>query len=394
MPALSSGGAIATGSNRALARGARAVRGDGGRRSRLEVALALLLVGLAVAAATSCERGSVALGPGGGAAPTPAVRRTLRGGGASFPQPMFLRWAQRHFGVSDLRLEYRVYGSMAGIEALERGDLDFGASELPFDPAELDRRDLVQFPVLVGAVVPVANLPEIRGERLVLDADLLAGIYLGSVRRWNDRRIVALNPRLRLPDRDIVPVHRVGRSGTTQIFAEYLQQKSAAWGAAFGGRFPADWPAGVGADDNEQMARFVKRFRYTIGYVELSRAAELGLAIVSLRTAPGATVAPTVPAIAAAADGARFVAPTDLRLELPNRWAAKSWPLVGVSYAVVKRRPSNAKRSARTLAFFDWSLTAGRAVVRESSFVALPEHLVPPIEAEWRLRGLKAAERP
>jgi phosphate transport system substrate-binding protein len=333
--------------------------------------------------------------PGPAASPTesaPAPKLRLRGAGASFPAAIYGRWGSLYGTRTNVRVEYRQLGSQAGIEALRLGRTDFGATDIPLEPAALEAAGLVQVPVVVGGVVPVVNLPGIGPGDLVLDTALLSDIYRGEVTRWNDQAITAMNPDLKLPDQRILAIHRDDPSGTTWVFTRNLAAGSAAWERALGHGPTITWPDGIGARDNQQVVDFVVQFEQTIAYVELTHALRNDLAWVSLRLPDGRTIQPGLESFARAAEG-QFADPADdLRLPTDTASAHGGWPLTSASYAVVRANQADPTRARALLDFLDWTWTEGRELARELGYVPLPSELVGPVRAQLAREVLVGGE--
>jgi phosphate transport system substrate-binding protein len=320
--------------------------------------------------------------PGPLAGPTesaPAPRLRLRGAGASFPAPVYDRWAASYAAQEQVRVGYRQVGSRAGIEAVQQGRVDFGTTDIPLDPEELETSGLVQFPVVVGGLVPVVNLPGVGPGELVLDLPLLADIYRGAVTRWDDPAIAALNVDLPLPSERILAIHRDDPSGPTWILTRNLALASPAWERALGSGATIAWPGGIAARDNRQALDFVTHFERTIAYVELSHALRNELSWVALRQADGQLVEPSLESFTRAAEG-QFGAPDEaFRFNTAEAGVEGGWPFTSASYALVRSEVADPARAHALLDFFDWTWTEGRELTRELDYVPLPRELVPSI---------------
>ncbi|MCD6489423.1 MAG: phosphate ABC transporter substrate-binding protein PstS, partial [Thermodesulfobacterium sp.] len=202
------------------------------------------------------------------------VEKFLNGAGASFPYPLYANWAAEYYKLTGIKINYQSIGSGGGIRQVAEKTVDFGASDMPLPPEEVENKKLLQFPTVIGAIVPVVNLPEVKNFHLILDGKTLCGIYLGKITKWNDPRIKALNPELELPANSITPVYRSDASGTTAIFTKYLSQVCNDWKKEVGFGTAVKWPIGIGAKGNEGVANYVKRTPYTIGYVEIAYAVQ------------------------------------------------------------------------------------------------------------------------
>ena len=303
----------------------------------------------------------------------------LHGAGATFPAPVYASWADAWAPRCGCTLRYDAVGSGSGVERVEAGSVDFGATDAPLPPAELQRAHLRQFPAVIGAVVPVVNIAGIAPGRLALDAATLSAIYRGRIRRWDDAAIARLNPGLALPGANITVVHREEPSGTTFLWSRYLAEGDAAWRTELGSGTTLAWPQGIGGRGNEGVASLVRRTRWAIGYVEYAYARRHGLADVALPAHDGPLVRAGRDSFEAAVAAARWDAPADLAQGLTNEPGARSWPIVGASFVLV---PEHAARAARALAFFRWALESGAAQASALDYVPLPAaaaRLVEPI---------------
>lgn len=307
----------------------------------------------------------------------------LQGAGATFPAPVYLQWAARYREDRQVEVHYKPVGSGAGIQRIENGQVDFGASDIPLDPAHLARSGLKQFPALVGGVVPVVNVDGIGSGELRLSGDVLAKIYLGQLRKWNAAEIVALNPDLHLPRANITVVHRSDASGTTFLWSHFLALSNRDWTLA-----PAAlvaWPQGIAATGNEGVASMVQRTRMSIGYVEYAYARQHQLRVAALRNRDGMFVAPGAESFRAAMDTA-WQSGAGLDALLINQPGAGSWPLTAASFVLLKSS-ANAARNGDVLDFFEWALTQGQAQATGLDYVPLPEAVVQKIRQSWHRGG-------
>lgn len=321
----------------------------------------------------------------------PSARADVTSGaGASFPAPVVQRWAAAYERAAGAHVEYASVGSVEGLRRVARGAVDFAVSDLPLTPAELDAAGLLQFPLVVGGVVPVVRLPGVAPHDLKLSADLLAGIFLGRIIRWSDPLLKARNPDVALPDIPIVPVHRSDGSGTTYLFTSYLTAADTEWRDAVGAGTTVAWPAGRGADGNEGVAASVRDIPGAIGYVEYAYGLEAGLAPVRLRNRAGVWVRADESAFRAAASHARWDRPNFAEL-LVDRPDPGCWPVVGASYVLVRRDGADGAR-ARIERFFEWTYRDGATIAGEAHYVPLDDDaLIARIRAAWT-RGRPGAE--
>jgi phosphate transport system substrate-binding protein len=307
-------------------------------------------------------------------AQSPAMPATLHGAGATFPAPVYERWAAQWQAEGGVGVTYDPVGSGAGIERAKAGSVDFGASDIPLSTPDLEQSRLLQFPAVIGGVVPVANVPGIGAGQLHLDAATLSAIYRGAIKRWDDPAIAALNPHLTLPSLNITAVHRQDASGTTALFSRWLTLGDAAWRQSIGTATMLDWPAGVNdaaGAGNEGVASLVQRTRAAIGYVEFAYARRHALSDVTLPSHDGPTVRASRATFESAVGAAHWRDARDLDQSLVDEPGAASWPIVGASYILVPST-GEAPRRAGVLKFFRWALQRGDTAATELDYVSLP----------------------
>ena len=317
------------------------------------------------------------------ATPTAYAGPTINGAGATFPFPIYSKWAYDYNKETGVRLNYQSIGSGGGIKQIKARTVDFGASDAPLKPEELERFGLTQFPMIMGGVVPAVHLDGIGAGRLRLTGDELAAIYLGEITRWNDPRIAATNPGLPLPDKAITVVHRADGSGTTWIFTNYLSKVSPQWKQKIGNAKTVAWPTGIGGKGNEGVAAFVKKLDGSIGYVEYAYAAENRMAYALLKNHDGNFVAPTAENFQAAATGADWLHAEGYYLVLTNQPGADAWPITGASFILMYRQQSDASRARRVLAFFDWCYRHGAEAALSLDYVPMPESVADMVRTTW-----------
>lgn len=343
---------------------------------RVPAAMALIrLAGPWVRAAVLWAGASHAL-----AAPTVAQ---IRGAGATFPAPVYNAWAMAYQQSSGVQVYYDAVGSGVGIERIRQHQVDFGASDAPLSSEDLAGSRLVQFPVVVGGVVPVINISGIKPGELRLTGQLLADIYLGRIRKWNDAAIAALNPNLALPNTNITVVHRSDSSGSSLLWTDYLSRSSTDWQSSVGASLTPKWPAGVGGSGNEGVASYVQRTRFAIGYVEYIYARKHHLSNVCLRNRSGQFVQAGRDAFRAAAETADWHAAggfQQLPTDLPG---PESWPITGASFILIARSPPAGANTAEVLRFFNWGLNQGEALAEELDYAPLPRKVVDELPALW-----------
>jgi phosphate transport system substrate-binding protein len=317
---------------------------------------------------------------------TAAFAADITGAGASFPFPIYAKWAAVYKGVSGTGLNYQSIGSGGGIAQIKAKTVAFGATDKPLTPKELAAAGLVQFPTVIGGVVPVINVPGIKPGQLTLDGATIADIYQGKIARWDDAAIKKLNPGIALPSKAISVVHRSDGSGTTFIFATFLSRVSPSWKEAVGADTAIDWPTGVGAKGNEGVAGNVAQISGAIGYVEYAYAKQNHLAHVKMVNKAGQTVEPTVEAFRAAASNADWAqaANNSFYVILVDQPGAQSWPITATTYILVYKNPPDQTATADTLKFFKWSLEKGDQLALGLDYVPLPDNAVKSIEASWK----------
>jgi phosphate transport system substrate-binding protein len=307
----------------------------------------------------------------------------ITGAGATFPQPLYVRWAEQYAAQGGDALNYQGIGSGAGQNQIINRTVDFGASDAPVESARLTENNLLQFPAVIGAVVVSVNLPNLDANTLRLDGPTLARIYMGEVTQWNDARIAALNPGAALPALAIAPVYRADSSGTTAIFTSYLAAVDPSFASNIGAGTSVSWPAGLGAPGNAGVAGAIANTSGAIGYVEFTYAAENNMPMPSLQNRDGAFVRPDVAAFAAAADTADWANAPDMAANMINSAGAANWPIVSATYILLPRNPSDGARALRVMQFFDWAYQNGDAAAAELHYVALPAEVRDQVRQRW-----------
>ncbi|HVI25198.1 MAG TPA: phosphate ABC transporter substrate-binding protein PstS [Xanthomonadaceae bacterium] len=312
-----------------------------------------------------------------------AAAAEVTGAGASFVYPLISKWSADYARATGNRVNYQSIGSGGGIAQIKAGTVDFGSSDAPLPPAELEKHGLVQFPSVIGGVVPVINVPGVASGAMKLDGALLADIFLGKVKMWNDPRIVALNGGIRLPARKITVVHRSDGSGTTFNFANYLSKVSPAWKRQVGEGTSLKWPTGIGGKGNEGVAAYVKQVSGGIGYVELSYALQNGMAYARLKNAAGRYVLPSDKTFAAAAASADWTSASDFHLVMTNAPGEDSWPITATNFILMRKAPKNVAGARAAREFFQWAYANGDTQARQLDYVPLPDALVGQVDAYW-----------
>ncbi|HEY6451935.1 MAG TPA: phosphate ABC transporter substrate-binding protein PstS [Steroidobacteraceae bacterium] len=318
-----------------------------------------------------------------GALSAPAVADDISGAGATFPYPVYAKWAEAYKQQTGVGLNYQSIGSGGGIKQIEASTVTFGASDKPLEPSDLKQNGLVQWPQIIGGVVPVVNIPGIKPGDLVLDGATIAGIYLGDITRWNDPAIRKLNPKLALPKLDIAPVYRSDGSGTNFLFTNYLSQVSPAFAKNIGANTSVQWPAGIGAKGNEGVANQTAQTSGAIGYVEYAYVKQTNMTYARLINRDGKLVAPEAKAFEAAAANADWAHAEGYYLILTNQPGAASWPITGASFILMHGEGKDPK-TGPALKFFDWAFRSGQPLAESLDYVPLPASLTTLIEKTWR----------
>ena len=293
----------------------------------------------------------------------------ISGAGASFPAPVYSKWAEAYKAQTGRALNYQPIGSGGGIRQIIANTVDFGATDKPMKPADLALNNLVQFPTVIGGVVTVVNLPGVRSGQIKLTGPQVADIYRGAIKKWNDPLLARTNPGVKLPNLRITVVHRSDGSGTTFIFTTYLASKAPRWASEVGANDAVQWPVGIGGKGNEGVAAFVKQTPGSIGYVEYAYATLNNLTYTQLQSKAGGFVTPNAAAFAAAAANAKWQSAPGFNLMLIDQPGAGSWPISGATFILLH---TNQAKGKDVLAFFDWAYKNGDAAAAQLSFVPLP----------------------
>ena len=306
----------------------------------------------------------------------------VTGAGASFPAPIYAKWADAYQKATNNRINYQSIGSGGGIKQITAKTVDFGASDMPLKPEALEKDGLMQFPTVIGGVVPVVNLADVKPGQLKLTGAVLADIYLGKILKWNDKALVELNPGLKLPDQDIGVVRRADGSGTTFIFSNYLSKVSPEWKQKVGEGTAVQWPVGLGGKGNEGVSAFVMRLPGSIGYVEYAYAKQNKMTHAILKNAAGNFVAPDDLAFKAAAANADWTKSAFAEI-LTEQSGKEAWPITGATFILMHKLEEKPAQAAEALKFFEWSYRNGGKLAEELDYVALPDSLVKLIHASW-----------
>jgi phosphate transport system substrate-binding protein len=310
-----------------------------------------------------------------------AAAQDITGAGASFPAPLYAKWASDYHKATGAKVNYQSVGSGAGIRQIEAKTVDFGASDMPLKDEELKARGLVQFPTVIGGVVPVVNIHGVAPGQLRLSGPVLGDIYLGKIARWNDPAIKALNPNLELPDAAIAPVRRADGSGTSFIFTNYLSKVNAEWKAKVGEGTAVNWPAGVGGKGNEGVAAFVARLPNSIGYVEYAYVKQNRMNYALMQNAAGQFVAPDDTAFKAAAAGADWA--RSFYQILTHQPGKDAWPLTGATFILMHKSQDKPAQGTGVLKFFDWAYKSGDRTADDLDYVPMPVAVKAQVEKLW-----------
>jgi len=308
----------------------------------------------------------------------------ITGAGATFPYPIYAKWADAYKKATGVGMNYQSIGSGGGIKQITAKTVDFGASDMPMRPDDLQKNGLMQFPAVMGGVVPVYNIKGVAAGAITLTGQQLADIYLGKIKKWNEPAIAGNNKGVNLPDQAISVVHRSDGSGTTFIFANYLSKVSPEWKSAVGEGTSVKWPVGVGGKGNEGVANYVGRIDGAIGYVEYAYAKQNKLAAAKMVNRDGTAVAPNDDSFKAAAAGADWAKAPGMALLLTDQPGKSSWPMTGATFILmhtVQAKPDNAKE---VLKFFDWSFKNGDKMAEELDYVPMPDAVVTLIQSAWK----------
>lgn len=308
----------------------------------------------------------------------------ITGAGATFPYPIFAKWAEVYKKETGTGLNYQSIGSSGGIRQIRAKTVTFGASDAPLKGEDLDKDGMVQFPVILGGVVPVINLEGFKPGELRVTGEVLADMFSGQISKWNDPKIVALNPGKTLPNQNITVVHRADGSGTTFIFTDYLNEVSKDWSAKVGKGAAVKWPAAssVGGKGNEGVAANVSRVKGAIGYVEYAYAKRNNIPHLQLQNKDGKFVNPDDKSFAAAAAGADWFSVPGMGISLVNQKGADSWPITGASFAIMYKEPGDKNASKETIKFFDWAFKSGKQMALDLEYVPLPDSLTQAISSK------------
>ena len=324
----------------------------------------------------------------------PASAIDLSGAGATFPYPIYAKWADSYKKETGVGLNYQSIGSGGGIKQIQNKTVTFGASDMPLKPEEVKKMGLVQFPTVIGGDVPVVNLEGIKSAELKLDGDTLAKIFLGQINKWDDPAIKKLNPNAKLPAQAIVVVHRSDGSGTTFIWTDYLSKVSPQWKDKVGANTSVEWPVGIGAKGNEGVANNVANTKGSIGYVEYAYAKQNKLTTVSMINKDGKTVEPNSESFQAAAASADWEKADSFFVILTDQPGAGSWPIAGATFILIYKQPPDPVAAAEALKFFAWAYAKGGKMAEDLDYVPMPPNVVTAIQKVWAAEIKDASGKP
>jgi len=310
-----------------------------------------------------------------------ASAQEVTGAGATFPAPLYSKWASDYYKLTGVKINYQSVGSGAGIRQIDAKTVDFGASDMPLTDDELSKKAQVQFPTVIGGVVPVINIKGIEPGQLKLNGQLLGDIFLGKITKWNDAAIKALNPKLALPEDAIAPVRRADGSGTSFIFTNYLSKVNAEWKSKVGEGTAVNWPTGAGGKGNEGVAAFVNRLPNSIGYVEYAYVKQNKMTYALMQNAAGNFVSPDDSAFKAAAAGAEWS--KSFYQILTNQAGKDAWPITGATFILMHKQQDKPAQASAALKFFDWAYKNGDKTADDLDYVPMPAVVKTAIEKSW-----------
>ncbi len=313
----------------------------------------------------------------------PVAAQQITGAGATFPAPVYTKWGEAAKAAIGVELNYQAIGSGGGQNQILNRTVDFGASDAPMDAAKLESGKLVQFPMVMGAVVPIVNLPGVADDQMKMSGEILADIFAGTITKWNDPKLVEMNRGVTLPNLAIAPVHRADASGTSFVFTSYLSEVSPEWKTKTGANTSVNWPAGTGAKGNDGVAASVKNVRGAIGYVENAYATQNKLTQVQLRNKSGAFVKPTIESFQAAAAGADWRGAKNYAVSLVDQPGATAWPIVSATFLLLPTDPKDAQRQQLVMKWVNWDYQNGDAIAKQLEYVPLPAAVKDMVRATW-----------
>ncbi|TCR68369.1 phosphate ABC transporter substrate-binding protein PstS [Bosea sp. BK604] len=308
----------------------------------------------------------------------------ITGAGATFPFPIYSKWAEAYKKETNVGLNYQSIGSGGGIRQIKAKTVAFGATDAPLPGDDLKKDGLIQFPTVMGGVVPAINVAGVEAGKLKLSGELIAEIYMGNIKKWNDPKIVALNADIKLPDANINPVYRSDGSGTTYVFTDYLSRVSADWKSKIGTNQSVQWPVGIGGKGNEGVSASVKQVANSIGYVEYAYAKQNKLAYALVKNADGNFPAPDDKAFQAAAANANWNEAPGFGISLNNQKGAQAWPITSATFLLVHAKPEKPEEVQAALKFVDWAYSKGDQLALDLDYVPLPANVKDQVRAAWK----------
>lgn len=314
----------------------------------------------------------------------PAAAMDISGAGATFPYPIYAKWADAYKKETGNGLNYQSIGSGGGIKQIMARTVTFGASDMPLKSDALDKAELIQFPTVMGGIVPVVNLDGIKSGDITIDGPTLAKIYLGEIKTWDDAALKKLNPNVKLPSQAIALVHRSDGSGTTFIFTNYLSKVSPDWKSKVGSNTSVEWPAGIGAKGNEGVANNVSQTKGSVGYVETAYAKQNKLTTTKMINKDGKVVSATAESIMAAAAGADWAKAPGFYMILTDEAGAASWPIAGATFILFPKQPKDTAAATEALKFFAWAYKNGDKMAQDLDYVPMPDSVVNIIQTTWK----------
>jgi phosphate transport system substrate-binding protein len=323
-----------------------------------------------------------------------AFATDITGAGATFPYPIYAKWADAYRKSTGVGLNYQSIGSGGGIKQIAAKTVDFGASDMPLKPEDLEKGGMIQFPTVIGGAVPVVNLKGVKPGEIKLSQPVLADIYLGKITKWNDAAIASINPGKNLPSTDISVVHRSDGSGTTFIWSNYLSKVSPDWKSKVGEGTSVNWPVGVGGKGNEGVAQYVQRIEGAIGYVEYAYVLQNKMAYTLIRNRDGQYVAPSAKGFQAAAAGADWKSAPGMYLILTDAPGAASWPIAGATFILMHKTQEKPESAKQVLSFFTWAYDKGDRMAEELDYVPMPDSVVQLIKSSWKSNLKDASGKP
>jgi phosphate transport system substrate-binding protein len=328
------------------------------------------------------------------AAMGPAFAADISGAGATFPYPVYAKWADAYKKETNVGLNYQSIGSGGGIKQIKAKTVTFGATDAPLSGKDLDDSGLIQFPMVLGGIVPVVNVEGIKPGDLVIDGPTLAKIFMGEIKTWNDPAIAKPNPSVKLPSQAIAVVHRSDGSGTTYNFAYYLAQVSPEWKSKVGFNTSVEWPVGIGAKGNEGVANNVAQTKGSIGYVEYAYAKQNKLTVTKMINKEGKAVAPTSATFQAAAANADWNSVPGYGVLLANQSGAESWPMTAPTWILLYKKPQDPVATAEALKFFAWAYDKGDKMAEDLDYIPMPQNVVDSVKKTWATEVKDASGKP